>query len=246
MNTRQQDIINLLEQNGEMTIRAMSEALNVSAMTIHRDLDYLEEQHFLYKKRGAAVFINAPDRRKEQFYADEKRIIGKCAVSFIKPGQSILFDNSTTALEAARCLTGIPDLTFYTTNLEAAAILAGYPNTVLYCSGGYYFSDSKGFVGSQAEAFVDGIHADICIIGASGIDISAGITNPYPMHSALQRKIIESSAVRLLLADHSKFGKKAMEKAADLSEIDRIVTDGGLPEAVLAEYSPYVDIVIAE
>lgn len=246
MNTRQQDIIHLLEHNGEMTIKALAETLGVTTMTIHRDLDFLEEQRYLYKKRGAAVFVETPDRQSEPFYATEKRTIGKCAASFVQPGQSILFDNSTTALEAARFLAGIPNLTFYTTNLEATEILATYPDTVLYCSGGYYFADSRGFVGSQAEAFVAGLQVDLCIIGASGISITAGITNPYPMHSALQRKIIEVSHTRMLLADHSKFGKQAIEKAAELTEIDRIITDSGLSENLRAEYGAYTEIVIAK
>ena len=136
-------------------------------------------------------------------------------------------------------------MTFYTTNLEAAVILAQYPGCILYCSGGYYFPDSKGFTGSQAEEFVSRVHADVCVIGASGIDAVQGITNPYPMHSALQRKIIERSDFRILAADHSKFGKVAMEKAADLSEIDVIVTDSGIPRETAVQYGEKVKIVIA-
>ena len=236
MNARQQDIITLLEQRGEVTFRELADRFGVTTMTIYRDVDFLEEQRYLFKKRGAAVFINAPDRNKTSFYADEKNRIGKKASEYIRSGQSLLFDNSTTAIEAAKHLHDIPNLTFYTTNLEISAIVSKYPDTILYCSGGYYFPESKGFVGLQAEEFVDRLHVDVCIIGASGISLEAGITNPYPMHSALQRKIIESADTVLLLADHSKFDKKAHEKAADLSEINRIITDSGIPEAILEKY----------
>ena len=244
MNTRQKDILAMLEQQGEITIKYLAEVFGVTEMTIHRDLDFLEEGKYLFKKRGAAVFVSAPDRT-ENFYEEEKRRIGKLAASLVEPGQSILFDNSTTALAAARFLSGIPRLTFYTTNLEAAAILSGYPDTVLYCSGGYYFPDSKGFLGTQAENFVERTHADVCFIGASGISIENGITNPYPMHSMLQRKIIEVSEKRILLADHSKFGRTAMEKAADLCELDCIVTDSGIREDDLKAYEKYVKILIS-
>ena len=244
MNTRQQDILNQLEQHGEITVKSLAEQFSVSAMTIHRDLDFLEEQHCIYKKRGAAVFVEQPDRLRGSFYADEKGRIGQKAAEFVRPGQSILFDNSTTALEVAKHLAGIPSLTFYTTNLEIAAIVASYPNTVLYCSGGYYFPDSKGFTGPQAEDFVSRIQADLCIIGASGISITHGITNPYPMHTALQRKIIEASAQRILVADHSKFGKVAMEKAADLTELHHIITDSGLVEETAAQYRHYVPLTL--
>lgn len=244
MNTRQQDIIHLLEQRGEITIKELAEILDVTTMTIYRDIDYLEDQRYLYKKRGAAVFINAPDRKTTTFYADEKNKIGKKAAEYIHPGQSVLFDNSTTAIEAAKHLHDIPNLTFYTTNLEIATIVAKYPDTILYCSGGYYFPESKGFVGEQAEAFVSKLHADVCIIGASGISVEAGITNPYPMHSNLQRKIIEAADTVLLLADHSKFDKTALEKAASLSEIDRIITDSGISEKLLEKYREHVFVEV--
>ncbi len=245
MNTRQQDIISLLEQRGEMTIKSLAETFGVTEMTIHRDLDYLEKKNYLFKKRGAAVFINSHDRESGSFYVDEKRSIGQKVAELIKPGQSILFDNSTTALEVARFLDGIVGLTFYTTNLETAAILSKYPNTIMYCSGGYYFPDSKGFIGKQTESFVESVHADLCIIGASGIDLEHGVTGPYPMHTSLQRKIIDAADYHILAADHSKFGKAAIEKIADLDEIDCIVTDSGIRAELAEEYGKHTRIILA-
>jgi len=245
MNTRQQDILSILETQGEVTIKTLSERLNVTPMTIHRDLEYLEKNHYLYKKRGAAVFVNKPDRCEEVFYQEEKRTIGRKAAEYIKPGQSILFDNSTTAREAARFLEGIPHLTFYTTNLETAAILSKYPDTILYCSGGYYFPESEGFVGQQAELFLEKIQADVCIVGASGISEKTGITIPYPLHTALQKKILEVSKYKILVADHSKFDKAAMEKVADLEEIDCIITDEKVQKDILDKYKKYAEIILA-
>ena len=246
MNQRQQDILCLLEKHGEITIKELSETLGVTTMTIHRDLDFLEKENCLFKKRGAAVYINSQDRAGSTFYLAEKRRIAQHAVKFIRPGLSILFDNSTTAIEAARCLGGIPKLTFYTTNLEIAAIVADYPDTLLYCSGGFYFRDSRGFVGPQTEEFVSKIHADVCITSTSGIDIEGGLTGPYPMHTSLERKIYDAADMHLLLADHSKFGKRAAEKFGDLKDADIIITDSGLPKSMLAEYAKYTRIEIAE
>lgn len=246
MNTRQQDIVTLTEKHGEITIKELARILNVSEMTIHRDLDYLEKQKFLYKKRGAAVFIENPDRSNNNFYTDEKRNIGRKAASLIKPGQSILFDNSTTAIESAKYLDKKMHLAFYTTNLETADILSKYSNSILYCSGGYFFPDSKGFVGKQAEDFVKSVNADVCFIGTSGISVERGLTTPYPMHTALQKQIIASSSYRILLADHSKFGRNAMEHIAELSEIDLIITDSGISDEILETYRKYVNIIVAD
>lgn len=239
---RQKKIIAFTEEAGEITIKELAQRLNVSEMTVHRDLDFLQKERYLYKKRGAAVFIESADRDKSDFYVEEKRYIGRKAAEILPDGASIIFDNSTTALECARFLNPDGKYTFYTTNLETAEILASYPGSVLYCSGGYYFPDSKGFVGAQAEAFVSSVKADFCIIGASGITQN-GTTTPYPMHTALQKAIISSSETKILVCDHSKFDKTAMEKICDLSDIDIIVTDSGISEEIYERYSTFVKII---
>ena len=245
MTPRQKKIISLTEATGEITIKELAQRLNVSEMTVHRDLEILQKERYVYKKRGAAVFVESEDRLKQDFYAEEKRAVGRTAAALIPDGAAVVFDNSTTALECARFLKSDGKYTFYTTNLETSEILASYTGSVLYCSGGYYFPDSKGFVGAQAEKFVSDISADVCFIGASGIT-QDGITTPYPMHTALQKAIIRSSKKRILVCDHSKFGKKAMEKIAELSEIDIIVTDSGISENTLSEYKDKIEIIIAD
>ena len=244
MNQRQKKILSLAEAEGEITIKELALRLGVSEMTVHRDLDVLEEERYVYKKRGAAVFIESEDRDTSDFYTEEKRAIGRKAASLIPDGASIIFDNSTTALECARFMNPEGKYTFYTTNLETAKILASYIKSILYCSGGYYFPDSRGFVGSQAEAFVSSVKADVCFVGASGIT-QDGITTPYPMHTPLQKAIISAAKTKILVCDHSKFDKRAMEKICDLSDIDTIVTDMGLSDNAYDEYSKYVKIIKA-
>ena len=244
MNQRQKKIVDLIESAGEITIKELAQRLDVSEMTVHRDLDLLQAEHYIYKKRGAAVFIESADRDKSDFYAEEKRTIGRKAAELVPDGASIIFDNSTTALECARFLNPDWKYTFYTTNLETAEILASYTGSVLYCSGGYYFPDSKGFVGAQAEAFIASVNADICFIGASGITPD-GTTTPYPMHTSLQKAIIASAKTKILVCDHSKFDKRAMEKICELSDIDIIVTDKGITNEAYERYSELVKIVIS-
>lgn len=242
MNTRQKQILQIIESEGEVTIKALADKLKVSEMTIHRDSEYLQEQHYLYKKRGAVVFIESADREKTDFYLEEKRYIGRKAAGLVPDGASVIFDNSTTALECAKFLDPEGKYTFYTTNLETAEILASYAGSVLYCSGGYYFPDSKGFVGAHAEAFISSVKADICFVGASGITPD-GTTTPYPMHTSLQKAIIASAKTKILLCDHSKFDKRAMEKICELSDIDMIVTDGGISTEAYERYSRFVKII---
>ena len=113
MNQRQKQILSLTEVEGEITIKELASRLKVSEMTIHRDLDMLQEERYVYKKRGAAVFIESEDRDTGDFYADEKRAIARKAVALIPDGASIIFDNSTTALECARFMDPAGKYTFY-------------------------------------------------------------------------------------------------------------------------------------
>ena len=245
LNTRQQDIVMLTQKRGEITIKELAEQFLVSEMTIHRDLQMLEDLGYLYKKRGAAVFAEVDRPNVSSFYSDEKRLIGKLAASLVEEGQSILFDNSTTALECAAFLTDIPNLTFYTTNLEIAAELSRNSKSILYCSGGFYSQDSHGFLGTNTMNFVSSLSVDVCFIGASGVSDQHGITIPYPTHTELQRKIIEAAKTRVLLVDHSKFDKSALDKVADLSEIDVVITDDGIDQKTADKYRSLVDLRIA-
>lgn len=245
MNLRQKKIMQMLASHGEITIKAIAEELKVSEMTVHRDVAFLQDQRYAYKKRGAVVYIENTDREAADFYADEKRAIGIKAAALITEGQSVIFDNSTTALECARMLDPSKRYTFYATGMETALVLAGYDKSILYCSGGYYFPSSKGFVGPQAEAFVSSLKADICIIGASGVSLEDGITTPYPMHTPLQKAIIAAAKKTILVCDHSKFEKSAMEKICELADIDMIVTDEALSDDVYEKYAKHIQIIKA-
>ena len=245
MNSRQKNIIQILEREGEVTIKALSERLDVSEMTIHRDAEVLEKQRSLYKKRGALVYIENSDRDTTDDYLAEKRVIGLRVASLIKEGQSVIFDNSTTALECAKHLDLSRKYTFYATGLETAAILSKYEKSVLYLSGGYYFPASRGFVGAQAEAFVSSLKVDVCIVGASGVSVEDGITTPYPMHTPLQKAIIAAAKTKILVCDHSKFDKVAMEKICELGDIDVIVTDSEILEDTYQYYHQYVELIKA-
>lgn len=243
MNSRQKDILQILEHEGEAAIKELARRLRVSEMTIHRDVDYLQEQRYVYKKRGAAVFVESGDRDRSDFYADEKHAIGVKTAALLKDGQSIIFDNSTTALACAKVLDKTHTYTFYSTSIEMAKTLSRYKKSVLYCSGGYFFSETKGFVGTQAENFVTSVSADVCIIGASGISVEGGITTPYPMHTSLQRAIISSAKTRIVVCDRSKFDKIAMEKIADLGDIDMIVTDSGVSDEIIEKIEKHTTVI---
>ena len=89
------------------------------------------------------------------------------------------------------------------------------------------------------------ISRTICIIGASGVSLEDGITTPYPMHTPLQKAIIAAAKKTILVCDHSKFEKSAMEKICELADIDMIVTDEALSDDVYEKYAKHIQIIKA-
>lgn len=251
MNKRQEKIVEILKQQGEVSIHQLAQVLNVSEMTIHRDAAVLEKQELLYKKRGALNYIepSAHTKNSQHMRDCEKRAIAKKALTLIEDADSIIFDNSTTALEVAKLLANwkkkSKKLTVYATNLEVANAVCKNPDITLYVSGGYYMSNTTGFVGSITEEFIERVHADKCILGMSGISVEHGLTGPYTYHNILERKIIAAAKEVIIVADHSKFGKVALEKVADLSEADYIITDANVSNEIVEEFSGKTKLLIA-
>lgn len=246
LNDRQQKILALLADQGEVSIQTFAKLLGVSEMTIHRDLACMEADGLLLKKRGAAVYVDCDDRPRADGYAKEKMAIAREAVKLIRDGDMLLFDNSTSALEVAKLVKGFSSLTVYATNLDVANELRNAPNVLLYCSGGFYLPASTGFVGAITEEFVSRVHATKCIVGTSGISPDYGLTCPYPMHANLQRLIIEASQTKIVVADHTKFGKVAIERVADIGEVDYLITDDKADEKMLARMGDKAKIIIAQ
>lgn len=249
MNKRQEKILEILKQQGEVSIHEFARMLNVSEMTIHRDAAVMEEKGLLYKKRGALSFVEESAQNHDGYYLYEKQAIARMALTLIKDVDSIIFDNSTTALEVAKLLANWKKknkkLTVYATNLEVANAVCKNPDITLYVSGGYYMSSTTGFVGSITEEFIERVHAEKCILGMSGISAEYGLTGPYTYHNSLERKIIAAAKEVIVVADHSKFGKVALEKVADLSEVDYIITDAKVSNATVEEFSTKTKLLIA-
>jgi DeoR family fructose operon transcriptional repressor len=244
-NQRREKLVELLREQGEVTIPVLAQLLKVTEMTVHRDLDFLESQELLKKKRGGAIYIETKKMKTEKIYSKEKEAIAKEAIKLIEDGDSIIFDNSTTAFEVASRLHKFHNLTIYATNIEIANMLSQNEKIILFCSGGLYFRPSTGFVGKEAEDFISKVHAAKCFIGTSGISPEYGLTGPYHSHVDLERKIIAASDQVIVVADHTKFGKVAIDKVTDLQNVDYIITDSKVDPVKLDNVRKFTRVIVA-
>lgn len=220
--------------NGAMLVDDLAAALNVSRMTIHRDLDDLEKQGVLRKVRNGAtaqpssVFESNVAFRLASGNEAKKRIC-KYAATLIEPGQSIILDEATTLLPLVEELPAIGELTVITNFMMIMKRLAGVEGIRLISLGGEYLKRFDTYTGIICEASIRNLAANAYFTSTSAISAGAA-WHPDPQIASIKRAMIRAASHRYLLIDSSKFGQTALLKVAELDQFDAIVADAPLPE----------------
>lgn len=250
MNERQQKIVELLGGDQKVSVRELATNFNVAEMTIRRDLTQLEKQGYLMRSHGGAVAAGRLRFLHSTFphytVSPEKEAIGRCAADLVTPGQTVMVDAGTTALEVAVHLPQNSDITVATTSLCVAQALYGSPVTVLLL-GGFLRRDFPSLYGPVTENALKNIHVDTLFIGCNGADSVDGIY-AYDLHVVnFLREIMRIADKVVLVTESDKFSKKAFARYGVWNEVNVVVTDSGLSAADRANVeSQGVQVIIAE
>lgn len=246
---RQQRIQEVLRQNGSVTVRELSRLLGVSESTVRRDLQRLARQGVLSRTYGGAVAavgaeMAFSERAKEQ--AAEKRAIGRTAAALVRPGETVIIDAGTTALEVARALRGVRDLRVITNSLPVAWELTR-SSCELILVGGEVRMATLALVGPLAVESLRRLAADRAFIGANGVDLRRGLTTPSLIEAEVKRAMIEAAKEVVVVADRTKLGAVTMAAFARLDEVHRLITDPvAAPEFVRSLREAGIDVVLAD
>ena len=241
---RHATILNMQMQHDNILVTELSELLNVSSVTIRKDLTELEKESKLYRNHGKAILINPyinnrSVNEKEKLNIEEKNEIGKFGASLINKNDSIIIASGTTVHALARNMH--PDdsdkLTVITASLEVAEILSKLHNVDIIVLGGILRHSSLSVVGKFAESTLANFSCSTLFLGVDGIDLEYGITTTDVREALLNRAMIESAQKVVVLADSSKFGRRGFSKIAGLDEIDRIITDSNVSHVVVDKLS---------
>ena len=231
---RQALILELLMQHDSILVTDLATHLNVSSVTIRKDLTDLEREKKLYRNHGKAILIdpyidNRNVSEKEKLYVEEKRLIGMKAANLIAPKDSILIASGTTMHALARSIAPADELTVITASMEVSNILASEKNICIIQLGGILRHSSLSVVGKYAENILADFSCSKLFIGVDGIDLDFGITTTNMMEASLNRVMMQTAQKTIVLADSSKFGRRGFSKIADMEDIDHIITDSNLP-----------------
>lgn len=249
---RQSIILELLIQHNSILVTDLATHLNVSSVTIRKDLTDLEREKKLYRNHGKAILIdpyidNRNVSEKEKLYVEEKRLIEMKAASLITPKDSILIASGTTMHALARSIVPVDELTVITASMEVSNILASEKNIYIIQLGGILRHSSLSVVGKYAENILADFSCSKLFIGVDGIDLDFGITTTNMMEASLNRVMMQTAQKTIVLADSSKFGRRGFSKIADMEDVDHIITDSHIPPSTALRLEEMgIEVTIAD
>lgn len=219
---------------GEVSVEELAKDLDVSKMTIHRDLEELERRGVLRKVRKGATakptssFESNVEYRKS-FATNAKTALANAAFDLIEPGAVVLIDETTTLLPLIDRLPEIEGLTVVSNFQPILNAVAKFDNINLISLGGEYVRQSDSFTGPICEATVSGLRATHYITSCTALDAS-GTYQPYSQVATAKKTMLRVSSQKLLLVDNSKFERTALHKYAELDEFTHIFVQSDLPD----------------
>lgn len=232
---RRQMIAEAVMAEGSMRIEDLTERFGISLMTAHRDVDELVGRGLFRKTRGivsaaATSLIESSDVYRANRQPAEKKMIAAAAMQFIEPGQAIFLDDSTTVLQMAAHLPAKVPLTAITNSLTLMNALKGMHDVTLLALGGQYHNWCNAFMGRMTINEINRLRADVAFISMSAITDDI-VFHQSPEIVDIKRAMFDSAAKRILLADHTKFERRALHSFAALSEFDVVIVDEKTPAA---------------
>ena len=225
---RRKEIINILKDREYVTVEEFSKVLGVSTVTIRTDLSALESEGSLIRTHGGAM--KSEKKSKQRFISNtmsenelEKKEIALKASSLIKDGSTIIIDSGSTTIHLAENLKD-KKITVVTNNILAQDILKNEESVNLILLGGTLRRASMGTIGPIANNAVKSMNVDIFFLGAAAYNQEI-ISSYDVIEVELQKHMIHSADKVVLLADSSKYGKKAFSTISSWDLIDTFITD---------------------
>lgn len=246
---RRRTIVDIVTTRGGCSVEYLAEELQFSKATIRRDLRELEADELVERSHGGAVPVTSVG--KEQTYdekeirnIDAKRAIAEVAVEEVEDGEVVFFDAGTTTMQVAKALS-TEDPLLAVTSSPRLAIELNDENNEVKLTGGTLRRRTRALVGPTAESFMARMNFDLLFLGTNAIHPENGLSTPNEDEARMKELMVQKAARVVLVADGSKIGTRSLVKFADLEDVDRFVTEAGVPRD-LADALSTADVEVTE
>ena len=247
LSERKRTILDMLAQNGVISISEISKSLNVSAVTVRSDLSSLEDAGFIVRTRGgASTALHRSILERQRHKNEEKNKIARAAAELVGDGDTIMIEAGTTTALIGKYLLGRRDVHVVSNSALLLPFARSNPSLHLTLTGGEFRSFTESFVGPMALQVIEQFHVMIAFVGTDGFSIEEGLTTHLPEGAEIVRKMALQAERSVLVADSTKFGRAGFASVLPIDKIDRVVSDLELDPANarrIEEAGPEVELV---
>jgi DeoR family transcriptional regulator of aga operon len=239
-------ILTGLQEKGSVAVEDLSAQLEVSLVTIRRDLDVLEQQGLLRRTHGGAVsiepFFYEPFRKDRSFLAQverqasEKHRIGRAAAALITPGETIAITPGTTTAEIIRGLPLNSKITVVTNTANIAMELSKRKDVSVFVTGGHLHGEWFSLVGPTAIRSLENMLIHTMFVGADGIDPAWGVSCFNSDEAELNGTMVRHARRHIAVVDHTKFNVVANWRICETGLLQKLITDTGATDEMIAPF----------
>jgi DeoR/GlpR family transcriptional regulator of sugar metabolism len=233
---RRELLVRELRGTGVLSVKELCEILDVSHMTVRRDIMTLEEEGRVRSVPGGVELVSQV--RSEPSYRDksrvdvaEKRAMARAAAALVSEGQTVYLDAGTTLGHLVPSLWSVTGLTVITNDITTAASLTDHPDVTLFLIGGQIDRENRSSVGDIAAATIGEFNIDVAFVSTSSWDLSRGTTTPSRAKVAVKRAAMAAASTSVLVAGADKYGAFGTFKVAALTSFASVITDDRLAES---------------
>ena len=233
---RHDTIVDAVTRQGSVRVRELAQELDVSEMTVRRDLDQLAARGLIEKVHGGATRIGNLSSFEPGFAAkqrrqrDEKDAIAQAALELVQPGSAIALTAGTTTWAFAKRLRSVRDLTVITNapSIAQALYANATPGITVVLTGGVR-TPSDALVGPVATGALASLHVDALFMGVHGMDEKLGYSTPNLAEAEMNQAFIRAARQVVVLADHTKWGTRGLAQITPLDSAHIVISDRQLP-----------------
>lgn len=237
---RKQHILEVLQRDGQVIAKQLSQELGLSEDTIRRDLRELAQEGRLQRVHGGALPASpaiADFAGREELSQNPKRAIGKAGADLIKDGQVVFVDGGTTAVQLVRQLPRQLRATIVTHSARIAVELVNHPTVEVVLIGGRLFKHSVVSVGAVALEAINHIRADMYFMGVTGIHPTEGLSTGDLEEAYVKQALCKRAADTYVLASQEKLGAASQYIVGAITEVTGLIVDNAVSDELLRPYA---------
>lgn len=235
MTGRHTKILKIVSDNKRIEVSRLSELLDVSQVTIRKDLSILEEKGLLHREHGYAVISSSEDiNSRLAVNYDIKKKIAHMASGLVADGETVMIESgSCCALLAEELAYNKKDITIITNSVFIASYVREAPLLKIILLGGDYQTESQVLVGPLTRKGAENFFVDKLFVGTDGYNTRVGFTGKDLMRTETVKAMSESADKIIILTESSKFFQQGVVSQFKTEEVNCVLTDNGIPSNIL-------------